>query len=325
MASIGQMLRAVLRKICQRRHDASEVGDCAYMVKASSYLNKPEGNGNDASGIVFSMDRAMQLDALLGSYRDNVTNAPKLTVIFRATSERHQRAYETVFAEYSDVVLKALRQHTRESFRAMVIAALGDSQADKAFFLVDDDLFIEKLDIGWFSGYATSFAIPTLRLGDNLNRSYTVQSDQRKPAFLNCTEATNVDSSVLLSWLWGGGELDWGYPLSVDGHIFLRNEMLAMAQAIKFDSPNTFEAALQAFTPAYRWRIGICYEKSRLLNIPYNKVQTDFKNIHGEVHQDEMLQLWNDGFRIDRASYYGMTNVSAHQEMPLRVAKADLK
>lgn len=322
MADLKRMLRALYRTICKKRYAGVDVGECAPMAKVSSYLKKLQGAGSDVTGIVFSMDRAMQLEALLGSYRDNATNAPKLVVIFRATSERHQRAYEAVFAEYSDVVLKELRQDTREAFRSMVIGALTESQSDKVFFLVDDDLFIEKADVGRFSGYATSFSIPTLRLGKNLNRSYTVQKDQCKPKLLNFSDADELDAESLLSWCWGGGELDWGYPLSVDGHVFLRNEILAMSQSIEFDSPNTFEAALQTFTSAYRSRTGICYQKSRLVNIPYNRVQSDFENIHGEVHQDEMLEKWEQGWRIDRASYYGLANVSAHQEMPLRLMKA---
>ena len=325
MSGLKRMLRALYHTIFRKRYAGVDVGECASLVKVSSYLKKLQGDENDVTGIVFSMDRAMQLEALLGSYRDNATNAPKLTVIFRSTSERHRRAYETVLEEYSDVILKDLRQDTREAFRPMVIGALTDSRSDKVFFLVDDDLFIEEGDIGRFVEYATSFSIPTLRLGNNLNRSYTVQKDQRKPALLNFNDADEQDSGSLLSWCWGAGELDWGYPLSVDGHVFLRNEILAMSQSTEFDSPNTFEAALQVFTPAYRSRMGICYEKSRIVNIPYNRVQSDFENIHGEVHQDDMLKMWEDGYRIDRASYYGLVNESAHQELPLRVTKEKAK
>jgi hypothetical protein len=208
-----------------------------------------------------------------------------------------------------------------------VIDTLGQVQTKNVFFLVDDNMFIEPVDLGEFSAHATTFSVPTLRLGENLDRSYTVQRPQLKPQFVEYrTQSENLTSpSKMLSWCWGGGELDWGYPLSVDGHIFQRHEVLAMAESIEFDSPNTLEGNLQRFNKAYQWRAGICFRKSKLINIPYNKVQTDFENIHGEVHQDEMLQLWSDGFRIDRASYYRVINESAHQEMPLRVVKADLK
>jgi hypothetical protein len=58
-----------------------------------------------------------------------------------------------------------------------------------------------------------------------------------------------------------------------------------------------------------------------LVNIPYNKVQTDNSNLHGDVHQDDMLVMWESGQAIDFRSYYGVMNESAHQEMPLRLKK----
>lgn len=305
---------------------AESMQECQLIGRASGFMAQRQLN-SDISGVVFSMDRALQLHALLGSYRDNVTNGPKLSVIYRVTNRAHDKSYADVFAEFSDIILLAIKQETRESFRGLVVDTLARVHTKNVFFLVDDNLFIEPVDLGELAAHATTFCVPTLRLGENLGRSYTVQKPQSRPQFVEYRTQMEIltSPSEMLSWCWGGGELDWGYPLSVDGHIFQRHEVLAMSESIEFDSPNTFEGNLQRFNRAYQWRDGICFRKSRLINIPYNRVQTDFKNIHGEVHQDEMLQLWNDGFRIDRASYYGVVNESAHQEMPLKVVKADLK
>jgi hypothetical protein len=296
------------------------------ILQASRYMAQRETNP-DITGIVFSMDRAMQLHALLGSYRDQVQNGPKLTLIYRVTSDAHNKSYKEVLDEYADMIQVAIRQVTRESFRGLVIDALSHTKTKNVFFLVDDNLFIEPVNLGELAPHATPFSIPTLRLGENLNRSYTVQQPQAKPLFTEYSaQSAGVKSPIdLLSWCWEGGALDWGYPLSVDGHIFQRQEVLAMSESIHFDSPNTFESNLQQFNNAYRGRIGICFRKSRLINIPYNRVQTDYENIHGEMHQDEMLEHWQNGYRIDRNYYYGVINESAHQEIALRMIKDELK
>ena len=321
MRAFRDILQSAYHAICCRRPDneSEREVEAKYIAKASLHLRTIQASHADVAGIVFSMDRALQLDALLGSYRDNTINSPKLRVIYRATSERHQRSYEAMFELYSDVVSEWLRQDSRDLFRSMVIQTLRGCSSSRVFFLVDDDLFIEKTDINRIAEYATSFAVPSLRMGKNLNRSYTVQRNQPKPILLTCDDLGGSSSVLLHSWCWGNGILDWGYPLSLDGNIFLRDEILSMALAVSFDSPNTFENALQIFTPTYRWRAGVCYKKSRLLNIPYNRVQSDYDNIHGDVHQDDMLEMWERGRRINRSLYYGVNNVSAHQEFPLHL------
>ena len=300
--------------------------DCHLYIQASYGMSESNQELN-TSGIVFSFDRAMQLHALLGSYRDQVTNGPKLSVIYKASSESHNKAYQEVFEEFSDCILFAIKQETKESFKEILIDILTQNNSKNVFFLVDDNLFIEPLDLSSFALHANSFTVPTFRLGENLNFSYVVQKVQPKPKFLayQCNSNELTPSIDLLSWVWINGDLDWGYPLSVDGHLFQRKELLAICKAIWFDSPNSFETHLQSFLHSYQYRLGICFRKSRLINIPYNRVQSDFNNLSGQIHQDEMLYLWSQGNRINRVAYYNLINVSAHQEMPLKLTQVMVK
>lgn len=313
----------LLRRIC--RNSSSRIGNeeierrCGSLMRASSFFNK--AGDQEMAAVIFSMDRALQLHALLGSYRDNVINGPKLNIVYRTTSERHEISYVKVLDEYADLIETAVSQNDRKSFRRLLIELIESSRAEHLFFLVDDNLFIESLDLRCFARSATPYSIPSMRMGENLSYCYTVQKNQLKPLLEQYPDGSDC-SSELRYWFWGNEELDWAYPLSVDGHLFQRKEILALAQSIEFDSPNTFEGALQEYSFAYQWRLGVCYKKSRLINIPYNRVQNDVMNIHGEVHQDEMLKMWEDGYRIDRAAYYGFANHSAHQELPLQLTKA---
>lgn len=272
---------------------------------------------SDVFGIVFSMDRALQLHALLGSCRDLVSGSAKLRIIYRASSELHAEAYREVFHEYAGLV-EVRRQLNRQDFRPLLLEALSESHAKHVYFLVDDNMFVEPVDIASFARLASMYCVPSLRLGKNLVRSYTFQRIQAVPHLASL----NLEcDDPLHAWLWQYGELDWRYPLSVDGHFFCRSEIFAVAKALDFDSPNRFEEQLQHFYDAFGWRLGVCYSKSKLINIPYNRVQTDVDNLHGSVHQEDMLRMWQEGYRIDRKSYYGIVNESAHQEFPLRLLR----
>ena len=285
----------------------------------SNFISTQKYPPPETAGIVFSRDRAMQLHALLTSYRNLVRGGPKLALIFRATNSLHERAYWDVINEFSDLLILSKIQVDRKSFKQLLIDVLSIGESENIFFLTDDNLFIEPIDMCSLAVHASSYSIPSFRLGENIKHSYTVQKNNIKPNLKLYQPSPNSVTSEMdiLSWVWGGGDLDFGYPISLDGHIFQRNEILAMTEFVDFDSPNTYENNLQIFNPIFETRIGICFRKSRLLNIPYNKVQTDFQNIHGDVDPGEMLRLWNEGFRIDATKYRGTLNRSIHMDMPL--------
>jgi len=120
-----------------------------------------------------------------------------------------------------------------------------------------------------------------------------------------------------VTWRWSEGAIAWGYPLSVDGHMFDLFEMKPLVEGMVFDSPNTFESALQQFLPRFLDRHGTCYFQSRAVNIPWNRVQSDWDNRCGNVPVDDMLEHWEAGKQIDLSGVYGVLNESVHQEFPL--------
>jgi len=261
--------------------------------------------------IVFSKDRALQLHALLGSMHELATPQVPVHVLFMASSEPHRQAYDEVrrLAAGRDVHF-----HPQQRlFRQELLALLESLDCATVFFLVDDLLFIEPVDLARLAAFDCRTHVPSLRLGLNLSRCYTLQAEQARPA------AEPVPGQPeLISWRWEEGEHDWGYPLSVDGHLFDRREMAIMARHAMFSAPNSFEDALQAYRDLFVGRIGVCYRKSRLVNIPCNKVQVENRNLAGTIHPDLLLVQWQQGLQMDYRQLLGVANESAHQEIPLR-------
>ena len=269
-----------------------------------------------AEGFVFSRDRALQLHALLCSYSEKVVSPVPLHILYHTSTPAHQRAYEEVMKIFSDK-FSFIKQSSNNSFRDNLITLLDSVLAPKVFFLVDDVLFIENFDMGDFEKFDTDKIVPSLRMGLNLERSYTVQKEQPLPELISC--AGSDEDKIF--WKWDQGANDWFYPLSVDGHFFSTQEIIAMTKLIHFSAPNTYEDQLQKFRRFFLFRMGVGYKKSKIVNIPCNKVQKENKNIYGNIHQDFLLEQWLKGYQMDYRSLYGFSNTSAHQEIPFEFIK----
>ena len=269
--------------------------------------------------IIFSKDRALQLHALLSSYYEKVLSPAPVHVLYQASTPAHQAAYDDVQALFSGKDAVFVRQRSEKSFRQDVLDLLKKLQSEKVFFLVDDILFTEDVDLADFAKFNTDLFVPSLRMGENLTTCFTLQKEQPKPQFLT-HEAAGPDKMV---WRWEQGVYDWNYPLSLDGHLFSRREISVMTDCIVFLAPNSYEANLQRFRWLYLNRLGVSYRKSKVVNVACNKVQTENDNLCGNVHQDVLLEQWHKGFQMDYRQLYGLTNRSAHQDAPFRLVCRD--
>ena len=239
----------------------------------------------------------MQLDAFLRSYREHVSPLGVIHVLYLATSPRHASAYDEVFALYDFAV-----PHVQAVFKSNLLYLLP-SEGNVVFF-VDDQVFVRPWTVVEEPGLS-------LRLGLHLTRNYN-SSDALQPLPPHEIDGEHV------SWRWQDGQMAWGYPLSVDGHVYDAAEMRWMIAPIHFHSPNTLESALQHFTPRFMERLGTCYRETKVVNIPWNSVQSDWMNRCGAGNEvDEMLTHWEAGKRINLSRIYGVLNESTHQEFPL--------
>jgi hypothetical protein len=265
-----------------------------------------------AECIIFSKDRALQLHALVSSYLEQVVSPVPISILYRSTTPSHQKAYEEVIEIFSNQSLSFKKEGDDKSFRTQLISLLHGVQSEKVFFLVDDVIFVESFDIEDFSKFDSDKFVPTLRMGLNLNKCYTIQKDQKQPELI--PHILNDKDKIV--WQWNQGVYDWSYPLSLDGHFFSSQEIATMIQLIDFSAPNTLEDELQKFRRFFLFRMGVGYTKSRIVNIPCNKVQKENKNLYGNTHQDFLLQQWQKGLQMDYRQLYGYNNMSAHEEIP---------
>jgi hypothetical protein len=310
---IGSVLNGFLRKfgLTLSSNEPLWERDALFALQEARVQWKPKAL--PVQGIIFSRDRALQLHAGLTSFIEKVKPPAPLFILHLATSERHQRAYDDLMKIFMDQPFTFIPQQSGQSFRADLLSILSCLDADRVFFLTDDILFIESVDLENMADLDTDRFVPSLRMGENLTWSYTLQKNQPLPPW-HPDQCPDPDKRV---WKWNEGILDWGYPLSVDGHFFSTWEMTAMVKLIRFHSPNTLEDELQKFRPMFMPRYGISFAKSHIVNIPWNRVQTDRDNLSEGIDPEHLLEQWEKGRQIDFRKLYGVTPTSVHQVFPL--------
>ena len=278
------------------------------LVQQARQTNGNATSKDGISFIIFSKDRALQLDGLLRSMLHHVTGAYSIHVLYCTSNTAHAHAYQ----ELAEGIQNTDRiQWTKEAdFKEDLVRMLQGVQTASVCFLVDDIVFIRPVNLDTLDRNAMTGGIVSLRLGSQITFCYTKQKAMHLP-----TLNPSKKQDDLLKFSWEEGCYDWAYPLSVDGHIFPTSEILVAAKLLDYRAPNTFERALQMLTPLYQKRLGYCFESPKMFNIPLNRVQNEIGNINGNISAENLLEKWQQGLTLDFKALSDTKNESVHKEM----------
>jgi hypothetical protein len=267
--------------------------------------------------IVFSKDRALQLHALMSSYFERTYCPAPLHVLYRPSTRSHEKTYNELIPLFRARPVFFRKQADDYSFRRDFLRLVGSIRSKVLLFFVDDIVFTEDVNLLDLTKFDTKQFVPSLRMGLNLRRCYTMQQTQPLPRW--SSGKGNDEDKVY--WKWKEGAYDWGYPLSVDGHLFSTWEIIVMSRLSQFRGPNSLEHSLQRFRRLFRGRTGVCYRKSKIMNLAVNKVQQENENISGNIQLEFLREQWEQDFQMDYRRFYGFHNESAHEEVPIGFVK----
>jgi hypothetical protein len=266
------------------------------------------------NAVIFSKDRAMQLGLLLDSIKKNAEGIFSLSVIYTFSSDEFEQGYEKLISETKETGIVWIRE---SNFKQNVSSALDSVLRYSCFFTDDDVLFGPVSETEMTETLSDENVLCfSMRLGRNTNFCYTMNRENK---LLDVEESGNI-----LKFDWSTHGTDYGYPLSVDGHIFRTNEISKMSRGIPFSNPNTYEANLQIFRNHPRRKTAM-YMHSVLVGVPANKVQSVFENRSGEQFGFSVSDLnarYLSGERIDLdvMDFSGIRG--CHQELEYKFKKA---
>jgi|688.fasta_scaffold252129_2 hypothetical protein len=261
------------------------------------------------NAIIFSKDRASQLHLLLNSIHKNAPYIFNLNVLYTSSNQEFEKGYE-VLKEICKTNLWNVNFVKESNFKEDVMCLLKSDYKYTTFFTDDDVVFgsvdyetIEKSlqndDVFCFS----------LRLGKNTTYCY---SENQNNQIVISGEENNF-----IYWDWQKSWYDFGYPLSVDGHVFRTKEIFKLSKSLNFSNPNTYEAALQIYDTFPR-NLMESYKESKLVGIPVNVVQNVFPNRKGEkfyVSAKELNDRFLNNIIIDLDNMKFENIEGAHQEI----------
>ncbi|HEX6743691.1 MAG TPA: glycosyltransferase [Solirubrobacteraceae bacterium] len=257
--------------------------------------------------VAFSKDRPAQLDLLLRSISRFAPAGVQTAVVFTASEHLHDRGYAV--AREAHPWVRWVDEGEAGGFKAATLSLVADA-GERIGFLVDDIVFTHPLDVD-AAPLAALDADPevlccSLRLDPGKTYCYALDRPMTPPP------AT--------TWHWMGMEGDWGYPMSLDGHIFRTAQIAALLERLQYRNPNELEAAL-ADAPIALPK-ATCFDVARIVNVPDNRVQETAPNRHGGGSAARFTPALLAGRRLDLEPFVGLAVRSVHHEMPLRFAAA---
>lgn len=259
--------------------------------------------------IVFSKNRPMQLQALLESLfhfvEPSVVNSVRVLFTF---DPQYQNGYSKILDRFPNVVF--IKEN---DFRHQTISAISES-GEHVCFLVDDIIFYKETSDDILP--KPSEVCFSLRLGKNCKYSHPANSWYNLPKF--------QEEENSISWDWTSGEYDFGYPFSLDGHVFRKDDILQSLRLAIFRSPNSLENVLVYWNPLLekfkRMRMR-SFHQSCLVGIPVNRVNNEVPNRFGlefSMAEPELQSLFNQGKRIAWETMDFSTVQGPHKEIKFK-------
>jgi len=289
--------------------------------------------------IIFSKDRAMQLQGNLASLAAFCQEAPslKVVVLYAASNEAYTNGYRKVKERFRDSLeIKWVRE---QEFRRDLLRLLGSSGCSNGIFsrifkwghlecehdfttlLVDDNLFVSGFSMKTVEQHLDEEPRSlgfSLRLGKNTTYCYSLNCDQKVPQFRKVHDG-------VLEFDWTTGEADFGYPLEVSSSTYRTRQLFRLLFWLPFSNPNTLEGSMAKVSRVYKKSRPLihCFSQSVAFCSPVNKVQKIADNRSGnsvEYSTEYLNEIFLNGWQIDVEQLDGFTPNSCHEEieLPLR-------
>ena len=271
------------------------------------------------NALVFSKNRAMQLDAVLRSLRLHCRDADLLatTVLYAVSNNTHARHYAQLAREHQGVHFLE-----EKDFKGDLLSLIKPSKF--LLFLVDDNIFVREFSLEDAVGQlqATPEAIAfSLRLGRNTIYSYAFANHQKLPKF-------DEVSKGILSFDWTTSQRDFGYPFDVSSSIYRTSDMLPLLERVPFSNPNTLEGGLDGIKhDMVNQNVLLCFDQSVTFCNPINKVQSVLPNNRSGKRKryapSNLAEMFEQGYRIDLGAHVNFLPNGCQQEVGLKFVGHD--
>lgn len=189
--------------------------------------------------LIFSQNNPIQLRLLLKSIEKNFNGERNITILFKSTSTEINNQYSHLINEN---IIENITWIEENKIKDDILKILNESNSDYTCFLTDSDIIYKSFIINDIINALKeddSILTFSLRLGLNISHCHN----------LNCNNVIIPleQNDKYLKWDWSKHYGDFGYPFSMNGHIFRTKEILKLIKNIRFNDIYTLEESIQIY------------------------------------------------------------------------------
>ncbi|AIF50652.1 glycosyltransferase [Pelosinus sp. UFO1] len=271
---------------------------------------------HEVVGLIFSKDRAMQLDATLRSFSLHCRDMGNIDfkVIWTYSNSINEQQYQELASTYPSIEFIS-----ELNFESQVLASIAGYAY--VLFLVDDNIFVRDFSMENVieslrtNQDALGFS---LRLGINTNSCHLLRLDQQLPTFM-------ITENEFLKYDWTSAQYDFAYPLEVSSSVYRVNDIMAAVHH-SFADPTMLEVQLNRNKKIFyqQKKFLLCNQYSYTFCNFINRVHTIVKNQAGETFYystEQLSEMFIQGHRINVEEYNSFIPNACHQVVELKFKK----
>lgn len=190
------------------------------------------------NAIIFSNNNPIKLNLLLNSIRKNAKDVFELKVLYNFNELEFEEGYKKIIETNKEI--KWIKQDF--NFKENIISLMESTKNEYTCFFTDNDIIYKKVTekdlILNLKEDKNSFCF-SMRLGLNTIKCNSMNTN-------NVIKPHHIDEDFIC-WNWQLHYLDFGYPLSLNGHIFRTKEISKLSKKVQFNNPDEYESSLQIF------------------------------------------------------------------------------
>ena len=252
--------------------------------------------------IIWSKDRACQLDLLLFSLSEYWHESERPVVLWTASNGEYRRGYNLLARRW----LGFISMMEQTDFRRDVLGLL-EFIGDYVLGISDDCVFIRHVDLSKVN-MSSDVAGFSLRLGRRMTYC--------QPAGLSMKEPNYIHRAKYLKWCWleGDQRVCYYYPHPCDSTIFEKTPLLGLLQKGQFSNPYQMEIFMNNNRPTSRPFL-MSFTKSHLVSIAANECEQGASNENAGQSLEWLNQQWLTGHTIDLDPFRELEPKQCHLKM----------
>lgn len=278
-------------------------------------IAKKKKNGSGHTIILaYSKDRPQQLYAFLESSYRFLRGDYEITIVCATSKEDYKKGYHVVEKSFPQATF--LYQRVASELKPLTLKVLFESKGDYCMLAVDDIIVKNYVDLNECVSLleqTNAFGF-YLRLGKNITECYSMNTVSGLPPL-------KMVKPGIFTWQFSSGKGEWRYIGTFDMTLYRKKDLWQPMTQLEYSVPNACEAAWQNFTNPRRF--GLCFEQSKIVNIPMNLVQSYAKGNRnmGIYRPEDLLKRFMNCYKIDILPIGKIRNTAPHMEYKPRFIK----